>query len=202
MPYRFSGENKRIAKNTMLLYLRMMFTMAVSLYTSRIVLNVLGVEDYGIYNVVGGVVAMFSFINSSMTSATQRYITFAIGRGEFKRLQSVFSTALQIHFLISVLVIILGETIGVWFLYNVMQIPCERMVAAFWVLQFSIVATAVMMVCIPYSADIIAHEKMSAFAYISILESCLKLAVVYILLVFYYDKLILYAFLKKIGIMR
>lgn len=194
MPYRFSGENKRIAKNTMLLYLRMMFTMAVSLYTSRIVLNVLGVEDYGIYNVVGGVVAMFSFINSSMTSATQRYITFAIGRGEFKRLQSVFSTALQIHFLISVLVIILGETIGVWFLYNVMQIPCERMVAAFWVLQFSIVATAVMMVCIPYSADIIAHEKMSAFAYISILESCLKLAVVYILLVFYYDKLILYAF--------
>lgn len=190
-----SENNKRIARNTMLLYVRMLFMMAVSLFTSRVVLNTLGVEDYGIYNVVGGVVAMFGFINGSMSSATQRYITFALGKGDMRNLQKVFSTALQIHVLIAAVIVVLGETVGLWFLYSQMQIPAERMDAAFWVLQCSIVSTVVMIVSVPYNADIIAHEKMSAFAYISILEVVLKLAVVYVLLIFSYDKLILYAFL-------
>lgn len=188
-------NNKRIAKNTLLLYFRMLFMMAISLYTSRVVLNTLGVEDYGIYNVVGGVVAMFGFINSSMSSATQRYITFALGKGDFKNLQKVFSTALQIHVLISVLIIILGETIGLWFMYEKMQIPVERMDAAFWVLQCSIVSTVIMILSVPYNADIIAHEKMSAFAYISIIEAILKLVIVYMLVISPFDKLIFYAFL-------
>lgn len=169
--------------------------MLVTLYTSRVVLNTLGVSDYGIYNVVGGVVAMFGFINSSMASATQRYITFALGKGDLKRLQTVFSTALQIHFLIAALIVLLGETVGLWFLYEKMQIPADRMDAAFWVLQCSILSTVVMIISVPYNADIIAHEKMSAFAYISILEAVLKLAVVYALLLSPYDKLIFYAFL-------
>lgn len=169
--------------------------MLVSLYTSRVVLNTLGVSDYGIYNVVGGVVAMFGFINASMTSATQRYITFALGQGDLRRLHTVFSTALQIHFLIAVLIGLLGETVGLWFLNEKMQIPADRMDAAFWVLQCSILSTVVMIISVPYNADIIAHEKMSAFAYISILEAVLKLTVVYVLSLLPYDKLIFYAFL-------
>lgn len=163
-----SDNNKRIAKNTLLLYFRMLFMMAVSLFTSRVVLNTLGVEDYGIYNVVGGIVAMFGFINGSMSSATQRYITFALGKGDKNRLQTVFSTTLQIHTLIAGVIVLLGETIGLWFLYNKMQIPADRMDAAFWVLQCSIIAAVVMIISVPYNADIVAHEKMSAFAYISI----------------------------------
>ena len=188
-------NNKRIAKNTLLLYVRTLFIMLVTLYTSRVVLNTLGVTDYGIYNVVGGVVAMFGFINGSMSSATQRYITFALGKGDKEHLQKVFSTALQIHVLIAVLIIILGETVGFWFMYTQMQIPAERMDAAFWVLQCSIMSTAVMVISVPYNADIIAHEKMSAFAYISILEAVLKLAIVFALVLSPFDKLIFYAFL-------
>lgn len=190
-----SSNNKRIAKNTLLLYMRMLFMMAISLYTSRVVLNTLGVVDYGVYNVVGGVVAMFGFINGSMSSATQRYITFALGRGDMVRLRTVFSTALQIHFLIAFLIVVLGETVGLWFMYTQMQIPSDRMDAAFWVLQCSIVSTVVMIVSVPYNADIIAHEKMSAFAYISILEAVLKLAIVYALVISPFDKLIFYALL-------
>jgi len=190
-----SDNNKRIAKNTLLLYFRMLFMMVISLYTSRVVLNTLGVEDYGIYNVVGGIVAMFGFINGSMSSATQRYITFALGKGDKNRLQTVFSTTLQIHTLIAGLIVLLGETIGLWFLYNKMQIPTDRLDAAFWILQASIVSAIIMIISVPYNADIVAHEKMSAFAYISVLEVVLKLAIVYMLVVFSFDKLILYAFL-------
>lgn len=188
-------NNKRIAKNTLLLYVRMLFMMAVTLYTSRVVLNTLGVQDYGIYNVVGGVVAMFGFINSSMASATQRYITFALGKGDKNNLKKVFSTSLQIHVMISVLIVILGETIGLWFMYEQMKIPADRMNAAFWVLQCSIISAVIMILSVPYNADIIAHEKMSAFAYISILEVILKLVIVYLLLISPFDKLIFYAFL-------
>ena len=188
-------NNKRIAKNTIVLYMRMLFLMGISLYTSRIVLEVLGVIDYGIYNIVGGVVSMFGFINTSMAAATQRYITFAIGKNDASLLQKTFSTALQIHFLIAIIIVILSETVGLWFLYNKLQIPIDRMDAAFWILQFSIIDTFVMIISVPYNADIIAHERMSAFAYISILEGILKLAIVFILLFYKYDKLILYAFL-------
>lgn len=188
-------NNKRIAKNTLLLYVRTLFIMLVTLYTSRVVLNTLGVSDYGIYNVVGGVVAMFGFINASMSSATQRYITFALGKGDIADLRKIFSTALQIHVLIAALIVVLGETVGLWFMYTQMQIPADRMDAAFWVLQCSILSTVVMIISVPYNADIIAHERMSAFAYISIIEAVLRLAIVYLLLAFSYDKLILYAFL-------
>lgn len=188
-----SVNNKRIAKNTLLLYVRMLFIMGVSLYTSRVVLNTLGVEDYGIYNVVGGVVAMFGFINGAMSSATQRFITFALGKGDMDNLQKVFSTTLQIHALIATIILILGETVGLWFMYTQMQIPADRMDAAFWVLQCSIMSAIVMIVSVPYNADIIAREKMSAFAYISILEAVLKLAIVFLLLVFTQDKLVLYS---------
>ena len=190
-----SENNKRIAKNTLLLYMRTLFIMLVALYTSRVVLNALGVQDYGIYNVVGGIVAMFGFINNSMATATQRYLVFALGKEDAENLREVFSTALQIHLLISVLVVLLGETVGLWFLHEKMQIPADRMDAAFWVLQCSIVSAVVMILSVPYNADIIAHEKMSAFAYISILEAVLKLAVVYALVLSPYDKLVFYAFL-------
>lgn len=190
-----SENNKRIAKNTLVLYVRMLFLMCISLFTSRVVLNTLGVEDYGIYNVVGGIVAMFGFLNGSMSSATQRYITFALGKGDMERLKTIFSTTLQIHTLIAGIIVVLGETVGLWFLYNKMQIPADRMDAAFWVLQCSIVSTVVMIISVPYNSDIIAHEKMSAFAYISILEAVLKLVIVYLLVVSPYDKLIVYAFL-------
>lgn len=190
-----SQNNKRIAKNTLLLYVRMLFMMLVSLYTSRVVLNTLGVEDFGIYNVVGGVVSMFGFINSAMASSTQRYLTFELGRGDMVQLRKVFSTSVYIHGLISIVIVILAETIGLWFLYNKMTIPEERMDAAFWVFQMSILAAVIMIMSVPYNATIIAHEKMSAFAYISVLEVVLKLAVVYVLMIGNVDKLILYSVL-------
>lgn len=173
----------------------MFITMAVSLYTSRVVLQVLGVEDYGIYNVTGGIITMFSFINTAMTSATQRYITFALGKGDFVRLQKVFSTSLQIHFLISIFIILLGETIGLWFLKNKLVIPESRTIAAMVVYQCSIIASVVSIMSVPYNSDIIAHEKMSAFAYISIFDVILKLIIAFLLIATPLDKLATYAIL-------
>lgn len=190
-----TDNNKRIARNTLMLYLRMLFILVVSLYTSRIVLQVLGVEDYGIYNVVGGIITMFTFINGAMVSSTQRYLNFELATGDENKLRSVFNTSLQIHALISIIIIVLGETIGLWFLYEKLVIPEARMNAAIWVYQCSIIACAVNIMSAPYNADIIAHEKMSAFAYISIFEVSLKLIIVYMLLVLPYDKLIVYAVL-------
>ena len=178
-----------------MLYIRMLFTMAVSLFTSRVVLQTLGVEDYGIQNVVGGVITMFTFINGGMVSSTQRYLNFEIAKGNAERLRSVFNTALQIHALIAMVIIILGETVGLWFLLEKLVIPEERMTAAMWVYQCSIIACAVNILSVPYNADIIAHEKMSAFAYISILDVTLKLVIVYLLVVSPIDKLIAYAIL-------
>lgn len=190
-----STNNKRIAKNTLLLYVRMLFAMLVSLFTSRVILQTLGVEDYGVNNVVGGVITMFTFLNSAMSSATSRYITFEIGKGNMEQLKKVFSTALQIHAAIALLIVILGETVGLWFLMNELVIPDGRMDAAMWVYQCSIVSCVVGIMSVPYNADIIAHEKMSAFAYISVLEIILKLAIVYLLVVLPFDKLKVYAVL-------
>lgn len=192
---RTTENNKRIAKNVLLLYFRMMFMMIVSLYTSRVVLNTLGVEDFGIYNVVGGVVAMFGFLNSAMSSSTQRYITFELGRNNSEQLKNVFNTSLSIHTLIAIIIFILAETIGLWFFYHKMTIPADRMEAALWVYQGAIASTIVLIMSVPYNATIIAHEKMSAFAYISVLEVILKLLIVYLLLIVSFDKLKLYAVL-------
>lgn len=188
-----SENNKRIAKNTLMLYIRMLITMVVGLFTSRVVLQTLGVEDYGIYAVVGGIVSMFTFLNGGMISATQRYLNFELGRGNQEQLSKVFSTSLQIHFLISLVVLLLSETIGLWFLYEKLVIPAERLDAAFWVFQFSIVACVVGIISVPYNAVIVAHEKMSAFAYMSILDIVLKLLIVYLLYVSPWDKLVVYA---------
>lgn len=198
-----TSNDKRIAKNTLLLYFRMLFMMAVALYTSRVVLDTLGVEDYGIYNVVGGIVAMFGFINGAMASSTQRYLTFELGRGDFQCLHKVFCTAVIIHVLISLLVVFLAETVGLWFFFHKMVIPETRLNAAMWVYQFSILATVVMIMSVPYNAIIIAHERMSAFAYISVLEVVLKLLVVYLLQIGKCDKLAFYAlliFIVQLGI--
>lgn len=188
-------NNKRIAKNTIFLYIRMLILMFVSLYTSRVILSALGVEDYGIYNVVGGIITLFTFVNGGMISATQRYLTFEIGKGNPIQLNKVFSTSLLIHIIIALLVVFLGETIGLWFLYEKLVIPAERMSAAFWVYQCSIIACVVNIMSVPYNATIIAHEKMSAFAYISILEATLKLAIVYMLYITPWSKLISYSVL-------
>ena len=169
--------------------------MLVSLYTSRVVLNALGVEDFGIYNVVGGVVSMFGFINTAMAASTQRYLTFELGRENAEQLFKVFSTSVQIHACIALLIVLLAETIGLWFLYHKMTIPAGRMDAALWVYQFSILSTVVLIMSVPYNASIIAHERMSAFAYISIFEAVLKLAIVFALVLSPFDRLIFYAFL-------
>lgn len=190
-----SVNNKRIVKNTLMLYIRMLFTMGVSLFTSRVILLALGVEDYGIYSVVGGIVSMFTFLNGGMVSATQRYLTFEIGQENEERLSKVFSISIQIHALIAFVVVLLSETVGLWFLYEKLVIPDNRMIAAFWVYQCSIVACVVSIMSVPYNADIIAHEKMSAFAYISVVEVTLKLLVVYLLYVSQWDKLVVYAVL-------
>lgn len=190
-----SQNNKRIAKNTLLLYFRMLLTMAISLYTSRVVLHVLGVEDFGIYNVVGGVVAMFSVISGSLSAAISRFITYELGKGDKEKLVRIFSSSVTIQLGLGLVIIILAEVIGVWFLNEKMSIPENRMYAANWVFQLSILTFVINLISVPYNAAIIAHEKMSAFAYISILEVVAKLIIVYMLLLSPIDKLIFYAIL-------
>lgn len=189
------NNNKRIAKNTLVLYFRMIFMMAVSLFTSRVVLNTLGVEDYGINNVVGGVVAMFSVLSGSMSSSISRFITFELGKGDKKRLKIVFSTGINIQLGMSLIILLVAEAAGVWFLNYKMNIPEERMYAANWVFQCSILTFILGLLSVPYNAAIIAHEKMSAFAYISIIEVTLKLIIVYLLTISPYDRLITYSIL-------
>ena len=188
-------NNKRIAKNTIMLYVRMLLSIVVSLYTSRVVLQTLGVDDYGIYGVVGGVVAMFSFFNASMSGATSRFITFSLGKGDMKDVNETFSTAVIIHLGIALAIVVLAETVGLWFLEYKLVIPEERMNAARIVYQFSIIAMAVQVTQVPYNASIISYEKMDVYAYVELLNVFLKLGIVYLLLLWNYDKLILYAFL-------
>lgn len=191
-----SENTKRIAKNTLMLYGRMLISMLVSLYTSRIVLRTLGVEDYGIYNVVGGVVSMLSFLNASMSGATSRFLAYEIGRGDEKVLNETFSTAFIIHLLVAIVVLVISETVGLWFLENKLVIPEERMHAARIVYQFSIFATLLGITQVPYNACIIAREKMNIYAYVEILNVVLRLLIVYLLVIGNYDKLILYALLQ------
>lgn len=189
------SNNTRIAKNTIFLYFRMILLMAVSLYTSRVVLSTLGIDDYGIYNVVGGFIGMFAFLNGAMAGCTQRYITIALGKGDEQNLKRVFSTCVITHGMIALIVFVLAETVGLWFVLEKLVIPENRMTAAMVVYQCSVVSTMVMIMSFPYNADIIAHERMSAFAYISIFEAFANLGVVYLLCIGLFDKLALYAFL-------
>ena len=157
-------DNKKIAKNTAFLYIRTLVVMAISLYTSRVILRELGVEDYGIYQVIGGFVAMFAVISSALSSAISRFITFEIGHGDSEKLKKIFSTSVNIQIVIAILVAVLAEILGLWFIYYKMQIPQGREVAAQWVLHFSILTFCINLISVPYNAGIIAHKHRKAFA--------------------------------------
>lgn len=189
------ADNKRIAKNTMFLYIRMFLIMGISLYTSRVVLKALGVEDYGLYNVVGGIVTMFSFLSGSLGAATSRFITFELGKRDYVKLNKIFNVAFVVHIIIALIIVFLAETIGLWFFYEKMVIPEARLTAAFWVCQISILNTVVALTQVPYDSTIIAHENMKIYAYIGLVEVVLKLAVVYLLAISPIDKLVFYALL-------
>ena len=186
-------DSKRIAKNTIVLYVRMMVIMCISLYSSRVVLTTLGVQDFGIYNVVGGFVAMFTLVTGSLSNAITRYVTFELGKNAQERLLQVFSNSIIVQVFLAFFVLLMAETVGIWFLNNKMQIPSDRMIAANWVFQCSVFTFIVNLINVPYNACIIAHEKMKAYAYISILEAFLKLAVIMLLFFNIGDKLIFYA---------
>ena len=170
--------------------------MAIALFTSRVILQVLGVENFGIYNVVGGFVVFFSFISQSLSTAASRFLTYEIGKGNNDKLTRVFSSTVIIHFLLAILIVILVEIIGIWFVNNKMVIPDNRLIAANWVFQLSILSFCVTLISVPYNAAIIAHEKMKAFAYISIFEGVAKLIICYLIIISPIDKLIFYALLQ------
>jgi len=188
-------SNKLIAKNTTFLYVRMLFIMAVSLYTSRVVLKVLGVEDFGIYNVVGGVVTVFNFLKGSMSAGTSRFLTIALGKDDHSKLKEVFSATLSLHIAIALTIFVLAETIGLWFVSTRLVIPAERMVAAQWIYQFSILSVIISITQVPYDATIIAHERMNIYAYVSMIDILLRLLAAYMLNLFILDKLKLYGVL-------
>ena len=190
-----SDNNKRIAKNTLLLYVRMLFMMFIGLYTSRVILDKLGEVDFGIYNVVGGFVTMFSIISGAMTSATQRFLSFEIGKGKEGNVKGIFSTMIYIHLFLALLVLIVGEIVGVWFLNTHMNFPADRYGAANWVFQLSLLVFILNVINVPYNGALIAYEKMSAFAYFSIFDAVFKLAICYVITLTPFDKLVVYAVL-------
>lgn len=193
-----SANNKRIAKNTIFLYLRMILLMCVSLYTSRVVLDKLGIEDYGIYNIVGGIVSVFSFISGPMVEATQRYLNFYMGKKDANGVRFAFNASQLIHVGIAALILLFAETIGLWFIYNQLIIPTSRLDSAVWTFHMTMVASVFLVMSYPYNAVIIAREKMHVFAYISIIEAIAKLGIVYLLSLASYDRLVFYAFLIMI----
>lgn len=189
------GNRRRIARNTLMLYVRMLLSTVVTLYTSRVVLNVLGVEDYGVYTVVGGVVSMFTFLNASMSGATSRFLTFELGRGGGGRLAKTFTSAFYVHLGIALAILVVAETAGLWLVAHKLVIPEGRMGAAHVVYQCSVLAMMVTVTQVPYNASIIAHERMDVYAYVELLNVALKLGIVYLLYVGAVDKLVLYAIL-------
>ncbi len=194
-----TDNNKRIAKNTMMLYIRMLLIMGVTLYTSRVVLNQLGVVDYGIYNVVGGIVVALSFLNGAMAQSTQRFLSFELGKENFNRLKIIFSHSVFVHIIIGVSVVILAETIGLWFLNNKMNLPENQMQVAGLVYQISIISFLISVLQVPYNAAIVSHEKMNVYAYISVLEGFLKLGTACLLIVIPTDKLYWYAMMTLLN---
>ena len=188
-------DNKRIAKNTLFLYFRMILIMGVTLYTSRVILDKLGIDDFGLFNIVGSAVAILSFLNGTLSIGTSRFLTYELGTENSEKLGKTFSTALYTHAILSFIVILLMETGGLWFIYNKMVIPPERFTACLWVFQFSVLTTVVSILQVPYTATIMAHERMGIYAYISIFEAISKLAICYLLCIVAFDRLIIYAVL-------
>jgi len=186
-------DSKRIAKNTIFLYARLILVFGVTLYTSRVVLDKLGVDDYGLYNVVFSVIGLLSFLNGTLSAGTSRFITFDLGRNDKEKLKNTFSTALCTHLLLAGIVLLLGETVGIWYVHNVMVCPPERFQAAFIVYQISILTTMVSIIQVPFTSEIMAHEEMDIYAYIGIYEALAKLVIVYLLIHNPFDKMIYYA---------
>jgi O-antigen/teichoic acid export membrane protein len=189
------GHNKRIIKNTIMLYFREILLLLVTLYTIRVVLNALGVVDYGIYSVIGGIVSLFSFLSGTMSSATQRFFSYSLGRNDFIKLKHIFSVNLLIYLGIAAIILILSETLGLWFVKGSLKIPAERYEAALFIYQFSVFSFIVNIAYIPFIGMIIAHEDMHIYAYISIVESVLKLCVAFLLILIPQSKLELYSVL-------
>lgn len=188
-----TSDNKRIAKNSILLYIRMIFMIVINLYTSRVVLQNLGVDDFGIQNVVGGVITILSFISGSLGGATSRFITFALGKDRLAEVKKMFGNIMWIHISFSIVVLLLGETIGLWFVLTQLNIPVDRYYAATWVYQFSVVTSILGLLIVPFNATVVAHEKMSAFAYITVSDGCLKLLIAFLFTIVSFDKLIVYS---------
>ena len=191
-------NNKRIAKNTIALYIRMLVALIVNLYTSRVILDVLGVSDFGIYNLIGGIVVLMAVLNTSMSVATSRFLTFDIGKGDKLHLKQTFSSALQLHLIIAIVVIIIGETVGLWFVNTQIVIAPDRIYAANWVYQMSLIGTVISIIQVTFSANVIAREHMDAYAVIEILNVVSKLGIVFLLPFIAFDKLIAYSVLIAI----
>ena len=198
-----ASNSRTIAKNTIFLYFRMFVTMVISLFTSRVVLQTLGVSDYGIYQAVGGIVWLLSFINNALATGSSRFLTYGMGEGDDDKLKRIFSTTLTAHLILALFIVLLAETVGLWFLYHKMEIPADRMEAAVYAYHLSVVSAFFALTQVPYSASIIAHERMTVYAYVSIVEAVLKLLIVYLLVIGEFDKLKLYAtllFVIQLGI--
>ena len=190
-----ASDSKTIAKNTVFLYIRMMVTMIISLFTSRVVLQMLGVDDYGIYQAVGGIVGFLSFLNSALSGGTSRFLTYELGTGNKEKLKNTFSTTLSVHIIIALIVVLLGETLGLWYFNNKMVIPDDRFSAATIVFHLSMITAMISIVSVPFNASIIAHERMKVFAYVGVIDAVCKLGIAYALVIGKMDRLILYAIL-------
>lgn len=188
-------NNKRVAKNTIILYLRMLFMMFIGLFTSRVILQALGVSDLGLMNVASGVVGMFTFLNGTLTSGTQRFITFAIGEGDEKKLRSVFKTAMTMHAILSFIILLLCETVGLWYVYNKLNVEPGRFEAALWCFQLSTFSCVIGITQMPFMAALVAHEKMGTFAYMSILDAVCTLLSAVIIMYVPFDRVIFYCVL-------
>lgn len=193
------SENKqRLIKNTLYLYARMLVLMIIGLFTSRVILNSLGEVDFGLINVVGGITAMFGFLNGCLGAATSRFITFELGRNDYVALNKVFNAALVVHIMIAFIIVILGETVGLWFFYNKMVIPEERLGASMFVYQLSVLGTPIFLSQVPYNATLIAHENMKIYAYFSLVDGIFKLVNAYLIFISPMDKMVFYASLTFI----
>jgi Na+-driven multidrug efflux pump len=189
------NSNKIIAKNTLLLYIRMLFMMAIGLFTSRVILTALGISDMGLMSVAGSVITMFTFLNATLTSGTQRFISYAIGENNAQRLRAVFKSAMTLHLLLAIIIFFLGETLGLWYVYNKLNVEPGRFQAAMWCYQLSIISTVVGMVQLPFNSALIAHEKMNIYAYMTIFDAVFKLLAAYLIQIVCFDRLIFYSIL-------
>ncbi len=199
----FTSNSKRIARNTFFLYIRMLFLMVVSLYTSRVILSNLGITDFGIYNVIGGFTSMFVFFRSSLANVTQRFLSVEIGQNNFKAANKIFCVHQSVYIVISLFVLLFGEIIGVWFIYNKLNIPAERVLAAFWVFQLTLFSLCTTILSVIYEAVLVAREEMKIYSYVGIIEGIIKLFIAYVIAIIAYDKLVVYSlllFVVAIGI--